>query len=687
MQHFFRKGNLLALRELALRRTADRVDDDVRAYRREKSVRVVWPTRESLLVCVGPGPGGEKLVRNGARMAAQFQMPWHTVYVETPRLQRLPDAERARILRVLKLAQGLGAQTANLAGNDAVVSAIAYAREHNLGKILIGRDQRPRLPWRSGFAERLGRLAADLDMIQIACQGADKEAAERAVSSPTIRRQTQNWRNYLGATLAISLITGFAVPLHLVLDQSNIIMLYLLAVVLTALKLGRGPAVLAAFLAVGVFDFFFVSPRLTFAVGDAQHLVTFAVMLSVALITGQLTAGLSFQAAVAESRVRRTQALYEMARDLSSALTLEQIAEISQRFVSQGFSATSTLLVLDPHDQLTRLEGGTAQINADLGIARWAFDHNQSAGLSTDTLPSAPALYVPLRAPMRTRGVLVLEPGEANWLLTPEQQQLLETSATLTAIALERVHYIAVAQEALIHMESERLRNSLLSALSHDLRTPLTVLVGLADSLSLSGSMLPPAQADIALAIREEALRTSALVSNLLDMARLQTGKVELHREWQPLEEVIGVALHARAALLAQHAVHIDLPADLPLLEFDTVLMERVFCNLLENAAKYTPPGSRIDISARRSDDQVEISVTDNGPGLPPGKSERLFEKFTRGTQEEARIAGVGLGLAIVQAIIEAHRGKVRAENRPDGGARFVIRLPAGEPPALPEEV
>jgi two-component system sensor histidine kinase KdpD len=242
-----------------------------------------------------------------------------------------------------------------------------------------------------------------------------------------------------------------------------------------------------------------------------------------------------------------------------------------------------------------------------------------------------------------------------------------------------------VAQDALVRMESERLRNGLLSALSHDLRTPLTVLAGLADSLPLAGPPLPEAQAEIAQAIRAESLRTSTLVSNLLDMARLQEGQVQIKREWQPLEEVVGAALQTLALPLARHEVVVDLPADLPLLAFDSVLMERVFCNLLENAAKYTPPGSRIEIAARHEGDRVTIAVADNGPGLPRGKEEALFEKFARGHDESA-VAGVGLGLAIVRAIVEAHKGTVRGENRPQGGARFIITLPAGEPPVVPPE-
>jgi two-component system sensor histidine kinase KdpD len=681
MANFFRKGNLLALREISLRRTADRVDDDVLAYRRNQSVTAVWPTQESLLVCIGPGPGGEKLIRSAARVAAQSEAHWHVVYVETPKLQRLPDADRAQTLKVLKLAQDAGARTAVLSGPDAAQAAIAYAREHNLSKVMVGRDKRPF--WDLGFAYRLGRLAPDMDVIQVASTSTP-DARRTGAASAQESAVAVRLGGYAIAAAAVVGVTVAATPLRNFLDLANIVMLFLLAVFFTAVKLGRGPALLSAFLSVAAFDFFFVPPRLSFAVSDVQYLVTFAVMLIVALITGQLTAGLRFQVTVAESRERRTKALYEMARELSAALADEQIAEIAQRFVAQGFNARATLLLLDMKDKLLPV-GGVFDPPPDIGIAQWALDHNELAGMSTDTLPSAPMLYVPLRAPMRIRGVLALQPIDRTWLPTPEQQQLLDTSATLIAIAIERVHYITVAQDALVHMESERLRNSLLSALSHDLRTPLTALAGLAESLTLAGPSLPKAQAEIAQAIREEALRTNALVNNLLDMARLETGSVTLRREWQPLEEVIGVALQARASVLAQHAVRVDLPADLPLLELDAVLMERVFCNLLENAAKYTPEGSRIEISARRDGDRVEIVVADNGPGLPAGKEEALFEKFARG-HEESAVSGVGLGLAIVRAIVEVHKGTVRAENRPEGGARFVVSLPVGEPPSVPEE-
>jgi two-component system sensor histidine kinase KdpD len=419
-------------------------------------------------------------------------------------------------------------------------------------------------------------------------------------------------------------------------------------------------------------------------VHDAQYLVTFVVMLIVALSIAHLTAGLGFQARVAEGRERRMRALYEMARELSSVLLLEQIEEIGDRFVASTFGVHARLLLPDANDKLpVEIAGGDV---LDVGIAQWAFDHGRSAGCGTDTLPASAYLYVPLKGTLRVRGVMALHltpvQRAADGLLNPEQQRLLDTFAALIGIAVERVHYIAIAQDALVSMESERLRNSILASLSHDLRTPLTALVGLVDAMLLTAPDLSAAHLEFAEAIREQALRTSAQVGNLLDMARLQAGKVSLRREWQPLEDAVGAALKARASVLGAHRIRLDLPQDLPLLEFDAVLMERVFCNLLENAAKYSPPGSTIEIVARVVDEAVEVSVCDNGPGLPPGREQAIFEKFTRG-RDESTITGVGLGLTITRAIVAAHNGQIEAHNGPAGGACFVFRLPLGEAPAL----
>jgi two-component system, OmpR family, sensor histidine kinase KdpD len=435
---------------------------------------------------------------------------------------------------------------------------------------------------------------------------------------------------------------------------------------------------------VAAFDFFFVPPRFSFAVTDFQYLLTFAVMLAVALITGQLAAGLKYQAKVAMNRELRARALYEMSRELSAALLLDQTAEIAGRFMEGSFRAKVALLLADDNDRLAKPTGPSV-IAIDSGIAQWSFDHGEPAGIGTDTLPGSTILYVPLKAPMRIRGVLAVEPSSSRWLLIPEQRRQLDTFATLIAIAIERVHYVDIAQLTTVQIESERLRNSLLSALSHDLRTPLTALMGLAEYLTIIKPELSGEQRDVAVSIRDEAQRMTALVNNLLDMGRLQTGEVKLNRQWQPLEEVVGTTLALANPLLAGHSITVNLPADLPLLEFDAVLMERVLFNILENAQKYTPPGSAVQITATVKDENLEMAVDDNGPGLPAGMEEEIFKKFTRG-QKESATPGVGLGLAICRAIIEAHHGRIWAEKSALGGARFVFTLPLGTPPVIDEQ-
>lgn len=687
IRNFFRKGNLIALRELSLRRTADRVDDQMRTYRQEQSIEAVWQTRGSLLVCVGPHRGSKKIVRSASRIAGQLDVDWHAVYVETPRLQRLPEAERARILSTLRLAHELGAKTATLAGQDVAETVVDYARSHNLGKIIVGRDSvKSWVPWKSSFADRVGRLSSDLDVIQIA-----QESPDERLRHPEGRRVWRegtpkpSWPSYVRAVAICAATTVLATLIVPYFDLANVVMLFLLAVVLVAVRYGRGPAVMASFVSVALFDFFLVPPRLSLAVSDVQYLLTFAVMLSVALIIGQLTANLHYQARVASQRESRLRALYELARDLSAVLLPEQIIILSHKFVEGTFGVKAAILLADEHDKLqapVMIDDAGPVSAIDYGIAQWSFDHVEPAGFGTDTLPGSPILYLPLIAPMRTRGVLAVDPTNPRWLMIPEQRRQLDAFAALIATAMERVHYIEVAQDALVRIESERLRNSVLSALSHDLRTPLTVLVGLADRLSVTKPGLSDTQLEMANTIREQAFRMSALVNNLLDMARLQAGEVNLNRQWQPMEEVIGSALKAEEHPLLSHRVQISIPRNFPLLEFDAVLMERVFCNLLENAAKYTPPGSEIRVEAEVKGTEAQIAVTDNGHGFPPGKEEAIFEKFTRG-EKESVTPGVGLGLAICRAIVEAHKGRIWAENVPTGGARFVFMLPLGTPPTL----
>ena len=686
IRNFFRKGNLIALRELALRRTADRVDNQMIQYRRDKSVETVWQTRESLLACIGPGDGGDRIIRSAARIAARFDVLWHVIYIETPELRRLSEKRRLHILKNLKLAQETGAETASLSGSDAVETAIEYARDHNLSRIIVGRDHGPSWqPWKRSFADRIGMRAPEVDVIQVAREDTKVDSRRDEITDePLLGRLKAPWRSFAMSALFCALATLIAMPLLSVFDLANIAMLFLLAVVLAAVRYGLGPAVAAAFLNVAAFDYFFVPPRFSFAVSDVQYLLTFAVMLAVGLVTARLTSDLKFQARIASRREHRVRALYEMSRDLSGALITQQIAEISQRFAENGFDARAAIVLADEKGRLLepiQVAGGLPTVDA--GISQWAFDHEAEAGCGTDTLPGTPFLYIPLKAPMRTRGVLALEPRHPRRLMAPEQRRLLDTFARLIAISLERIHYVEVAQTTTLQMESERLRNSLLSAISHDLRTPLAALVGLADSMNMTRPPLTDQQTEIAASMREEALHMNSLVNNLLDMARLQAGAVKLNRQWQPIEEVVGSAIKAMGPIIANHHVKVHLPENLPLLEFDAVLIERVFSNLLENAAKYTPPGSTIEIGAiSDTDDHVDIWVEDNGPGLPAGREEEIFKKFERGMKENAT-PGVGLGLTICRAIVEAHGGTILAENRRGGGARFIFSLPCGNPPVV----
>ena len=704
-QHFFRKGNLIALREIALRRTAEHVGDDVRSYRQnliqtsrqQHGEQTAWNTSGALLVGVGPKAGAEHAVRTAARLAGQLNVRWHAAYVETPALQRLPAPDRDRTLAVLKLAEELGASTAVLTGENTAESLLQQAQTLNCATLVLGRaaprrGDRLRQLLRPSLPRRLAALDPNLNLVEVGFTDSVRKLGLAMGTQAEDAAPPSRWRSksarYGAALGTCVLTTALTAPLLKWLDQANIVMLFLLGVVLVAVKFGRGPAILAAILSVLSFDFFYVPPRLSFAVSDAQYLVTFAVMLLVGLLIGQLTANLRFSAHVSASRERRAQALFELTRELSAALQSEQVVEQGEAAVQRIFGGQALVLLPDGNDQLalpTLLPDGL-----DGSIADWAFHQGQRAGLATNTLSSSPWHYVPLQAPMRLRGVLALRPAQARWLLIPEQVQQLDTLARQIAIALERVHYVDIAQSAVVQMESERLRNTLLAAMSHDVRTPLTALMGQADALAAS-QPLTAEQQTTANAVRQEARELSTLVGNLLEMARLESGQVELRLEWQSVEEVAGSAIRAARHALGSIPVHAHIPPDLPLVEFDAGMMERVLVNLLENAAKYgTPPGhnSPIDLSAAVTPSALELRVRDHGLGLPPdsvGKEANLFEKFTRGKSESAT-RGVGLGLAICKAVVQAHRGQITAHNATDGGAEFTITLPRREPPQAPVE-
>ena len=683
-KNFFRKGNLIALRELALRRTADRVDSQMRAYRADRAISNVWHARDRLIACIGPGTQGEKLVRSCARLANDLKADWIAVYVETPALKRLSKAERQSILDHLALAEEMGAETATLASSDLIATLTAYARSRNANKLVVGRPAG--LPWyqawRPRFVDVLTRQVQDMDVVVIGLQDGNNASAGRGNGKPAAAPESApfRWRSYLLATLACALTTVLAAQLLRIFDLSNVIMVFLVTVVFVSIRLGRGPGAWAATLAVLLFDFFFVPPRFSFTVSDTQYLFTFVLMLLVSLGIGQLAAKLRFEATVAHLRERRAQALATLSKELSGALMAEQVIEIANRHVSGMFMAGVATMLPDSHEKVQVAGTSATQPVIDHAVAQWVYDHQQSAGLGTQTLAAAVAHYLPLKAPMRTRGVLVLGAGDLLFLDEPEQKRLLDIFAAQIALALERVHYVEVAQDALVSMEGERLRNSLLSAISHDLRTPLTSLVGLASTLERD----PPEalRRELAQAIGQEARQMNELVTNLLDMARLQAGGMQLKKDWQSVEEIVGSVCALMKRSLQMHRLQLSIPADLPLCECDPVLMQRVLVNLLDNAVKFTEPGSLITISAQAGLGKMQIMVEDDGPGLPAGQEVRMFDKFARG-EIESNKPGVGLGLALCKIIVEAHGGSIAAENRECGGARFIILLPLADAPAL----
>ncbi|MDR5771180.1 MULTISPECIES: sensor histidine kinase KdpD [unclassified Caballeronia] len=691
VRNFFRKGNLIALRELALRRTADRVDAQMREYRADQSIERIWRARERLIACIGPGPESAALVRAAARLASALKADWLAVYVETPRLQRLPDDTRQRTFDALKLAAELGAETVTLDGADAAATLIAYARMRNVSKLVAGAS----LPggWRRLFdtpmTERIVRQAADIDVTLVSTGPRDEPRTNYAMSF-TAHSPPHAYLLALVIGAAITVVANFLEARHFAI--TNLVMLYLLGVIFAAVRLGRGPGVMLSFLSVAAFDYFFVPPTLSFSVTDTQYLLTFIVMLLTSLTISHLTSSLRREARIASQRERRTSAMYAMTKELAAALMTEQIIEIGTRHVAEIFQAKVAILLPDAAEQVRQKVGEPNPDTAldaarlDIDIAQWVYDQQKPAGHGAETLPAAAALYLPLKAPMRTRGVLALVTGREAEFAVPEQRRMIETFAAQIALALERVHYVEIAQDALVNMESERMRNALLAAISHDLRTPLTSIVGFASLLE--GGASEASSRELIHAIHEEALRMSGLVTNLLDMARLQAGAVRLNRQWSMLEETVGAALNVMRRTLAGRPVQVRVPADLPLLMLDAVLMERLFANLLENAAKYTPAGSAIRISAAAEQDGdgrvVRVCIDDDGPGVPAGSEGRLFEKFTRGEKESAK-PGIGLGLAICRAIVEAHGGRIGAENRADGGARFWFTLPVEE--AMPRDM
>jgi two-component system sensor histidine kinase KdpD len=687
IDNFFRKGNLIALRELALRRTAERVDAQMQVYKTAHGISRVWATADRVLVCVSPSPSSLRIVRAASRMATSLHAPFIAAYVETPVSLRNSDRDRRRVTEHLQLAEKLGAESVVLRGERAAEETVRYARSRNVTKIVLGKPAHPR--WRDlvtrSFLDEVVRASGDIDVYVIS---GDPEAERRPAEPP--RASAVRPGPYVASVAVVLAATAVAWSLFEHRQLADVVMIYLLGIILVAMRLGYGPSLVAAVLSVLLLDFFFVPPFFSFAVSDFQHVVTFGVMLVVATVVSGLTRRIRLQADAAAHRERRTASLYSMARELAATRATGNLVRVAVSHVHEVFDARVSVSLVQPGGSLENVAEGDGAFTPDdkeAAVAAWAFEHDKPAGRDTDTLPASRALYIPLREVHGPLGVLGVMPDDAARFADTEQRQLLAMFASQIASALERAQLAEQAQRAHLQIEEERLRSSLLSAVSHDLRTPLSVITGAANALLDAEAVLTAAaRRDLEETIQEEAQRLNHLVRNLLDMTRIASGAVKVTKEWQPIEGVVGAALGRVDSVLKGRPVDVHVPPSLPLASIDAVLVEQVLINLLENAAKYTPSGTPIEISAHQDKSDIVMEVADRGPGIPPGLSDKIFEKFYR-LPREREGGGAGLGLAICRGVVEAHRGRIWVDARPGGGAMFHFTLPIeGKPPELAAE-
>ncbi len=686
IENFFRKGNLIALRELALRRTAERVDEQMQVYRQDKGIKDIWPAGERILVCVGHNPRSIRLIHAARRLAAGLRAEWIAVHVEAPSRVRTSEQDIKQLADHMRLAESLGAEIVTLSGQRMSEEILTYARGRNVTRIIIGKPTHPR--WKDKLfgspLDEIVRGSGDIDVYVISGDVAERHAHREPAERTHIWRRSE-WAWSVVTVAACTVVARLLFPYF---ERLDIAMVYLLGVVFAASRTGKWPSLFTALLSVAAFDYFFVTPYYTFAVSDVRYFITFTVMFVVSFVISRLTLRVRQQAEAARLRERRTAALYNLSRDLVRERGVMRLSEIARKHIGEVFDSQVAILLPDDQNRLAAPTSGTFAFTPgqqELSVAQWVYEHRQPAGLGSDTLPGAKALYLPLIASGGVIGVIGILPKSAQDGFEPEQFHYLEAFANQTAIAIERSFLGEAAQRALLKAETESLRNTLLSSISHDLRTPLSAITGAATTLLQRDVMLDTdSRLDLVKTIQEEAEHLNRIIKNVLDMTRLESGAIQVNKEWQSLEEIVGVVLNRLGDRLNDHPVTVKLAGNLPLIPFDGLLIEQVLVNLFDNAIKYTPKGTPLELSASESFYTVTVELADRGPGIPLGEEERIFEKFVRG---RGVAGGVGLGLAICRTIINAHGGKIWAENREGGGAVFRFTLSsAGLPPAPKQE-
>lgn len=674
IRKFFREGNLTALREMSLRRAAERVDDQMRSYMQTRAIPGPWAASERLMVCISPSPLAEKLVRNTRRLADELNAEWFAVYVEVASKPENNPVNRERIGRTLQLAEELGAKSFTLVGRSVHEAVLDFARKNNITKIVVGKPLKPRWQemWRGSIVDQLIYAGGNIDVYVIS-----------AATEPRKKIVPETWQphrplgRYLLSLGLVALSTLLSYVVRGNLEPANLVMLYLASVVVSAAFLGRGPSLLAAVASVLAFDLFLVPPYLTFAVSDTQYVITFAALFVLSLIISSLTARVREQAESAIRREAQTSALYNLVRDLTSTTDLKQVTESIALHLSRAFDCDVAIFL--PENKQLRTFASSPNYEPDeneLAIAAWAFEHREPAGRGTDTLPAASLHCLPLKTANNIIGVLGIRPKDARIFLTPEQRQTLSAFANQAALAIERVRLAEQARQTELLQATEKLQTALLNSISHDLRTPLVAIMGALTSLDEQDESLDDEyRRSLVSTAREEADRLNRLVNNLLSMTRIESGAIKLHYEPGDIQDVIGTALEQLGSRVAEHEIKVSVPDDFPLVPMDFTLMVQVVVNLLDNAVKYSPKGSTIEVSASLLDDKACLQIADRGVGIPPEDLPRVFDKFYR-VQRPESVSGTGLGLSICKGIVEAHHGNIYVRNRDGGGTVVSVELP-----------
>jgi two-component system, OmpR family, sensor histidine kinase KdpD len=686
VERFFTASNLTALRELSLRRTAERVHDQADLLREQQGITSPWATRDKLMVAVGPAPQSAKLVRAAYRMASRLRIPWIAATVENARSDALSAKGRARVEAHLALAESLGAEILVLRGDDVSAQVLAAAKERGVTRLLVGKPAGPRPVWNRLRPSPVDRLVRDSGGIDILVTTGEDDEGDRPEEKP--RRVRAPISEYAWSVAAVALATAVGLLFRSRLQLGDHALIYVLTILLVSLRLTPWPAMLSALLSVAAIDFFFVPPFYTFAVADPRVVVTFGVLLAVGLSVSRLTLRVRREAKEARERERRTASLYAFSRKLAAERKLDAICRAAQEYVRDMTQAEAAIWVAGGRKALVLRGPVSAWMHAERerSAALWAFDHRKPVGRSTDTLPSTEGFYLPMVVAGRAVGALGVRHGDRSWTPTTAQKQLLEVVASLAAQAVARTRLAKEAHDNRVRAETEQLRNDLLSTLSHDLRTPLSSLTGAVALLADPGGMLSPdARSKLLATSRAEADRLARLIDDVTELTRLESNVFKLEKEWCPVEEVVASALGRVAPRLEDREIQVRQPERMVVAPMDAVLVEQVLVNLLENAGKHTPASTAIEIGVEERDGAVAISVADRGAGIPAGEEERIFEKYHRVMGDRAT-PGMGIGLALCRAIVTIHGGAIRARNREGGGAVFSFTLPVeGEPPK-PEE-